>query len=127
MFVLADVNPYLEAPKWLSSGDTAWQLTAAAFVGMQSIPGLAILYAGLVKKKWALNSAVMCFYAFSIVLVCWSLLGYNMSFGKPAILGRDSFGARRHSACILAALRDRATVSRLLRPECRRCISPARR
>ena len=67
MFLLADVNPYLEAPKWLNSGDTAWQLTAATFVGMQSIPGLAILYAGLVKKKWALNSAVMVFYAFSIV------------------------------------------------------------
>ncbi|HTZ54652.1 MAG TPA: ammonium transporter [Candidatus Acidoferrum sp.] len=87
MFVLADVNPYLEAPKWLSSGDTAWQLTAATFVGMQSIPGLAILYAGLVKKKWALNSAVMVFYAFAIVLLSWSLLGYNMSFGNPAKLG----------------------------------------
>src|ERR1700761_6674959 len=48
---------------------------------MQSIPGLAILYAGLVKKKWALNSAVMCFYAFSIVLICWVLWGYKMSFG----------------------------------------------
>ena len=57
------------------------QLTAGTFVGLQSIPGLAILYAGLVKKKWALNSAVMCFYAFSIVLITWSLFGYNMSFG----------------------------------------------
>src|SRR5580658_5594463 len=87
MFVLADVNPYLEAPKWLSAGDTSWQLTAATFVGMQSIPGLAILYGGLVKKKWALNSAVMVFYAFSIVLVCWALWGYNMGFGAPANLG----------------------------------------
>ena len=87
MIVLADVNPYLEAPKWLNPGDTAWQLTAATFVGLQSIPGLAILYAGLVKKKWALNSAVMVFYAFAIVLLSWSLLGYNMSFGNPAKLG----------------------------------------
>jgi Amt family ammonium transporter len=84
---LADVNPYIPAPAYLNSGDTAWQLTAATFVGMQSIPGLAILYAGLVKKKWTLNSAVMCFYAFSVVLVIWSLWGYNMSFGKPAMLG----------------------------------------
>ena len=53
MFFLADVNPYIPAPSFLNSGDTAWQLTAATFVGMQSIPGLAILYAGLVKKKWA--------------------------------------------------------------------------
>jgi Amt family ammonium transporter len=87
VFLLADANPYVPAPSFLNSGDTAWQLTAATFVGLQSIPGLAILYAGLVKKKWALNSAVMCFYAFSIVLLCWVLWGYNMSFGSPAILG----------------------------------------
>jgi Amt family ammonium transporter len=87
LFFLADVNPYIPAPSFLNSGDTAWQLTAATFVGMQSIPGLAILYAGLVKKKWALNSAVMCFYAFSIVLLVWMLWGYQMSFGNPAKLG----------------------------------------
>jgi Amt family ammonium transporter len=82
---LADApNLFVAAPKFVNPGDTAWQLTAATFVGMQSIPGLAILYAGLVKKKWALNSAVMCFYAFSIVLLCWILWGYNMSFGNPA-------------------------------------------
>ena len=87
MTFLADANPYVAAPSFLNAGDTAWQLTAATFVGMQSIPGLAILYAGLVKKKWALNSAVMCFYAFSIVLITWVLWGYNMSFGNPATLG----------------------------------------
>ncbi|HUA10318.1 MAG TPA: hypothetical protein VMA98_13705 [Candidatus Acidoferrales bacterium] len=87
MFVLADVNPYAAAPQWLNSGDTAWQLTAATFVGMQSIPGLAILYAGLVKKKWALNSAVMVFYAFAVVLLAWTLLSYNMSFGNAWKLG----------------------------------------
>src|SRR5271165_1208336 len=82
-----DVNPYIPAPAFVNSGDTAWQLAAATFVGMQSIPGLAILYAGLVKKKWALNSALMCFYAFSIVLIVWTLWGYNMSFGAPLRLG----------------------------------------
>jgi Amt family ammonium transporter len=85
--LLADAGPYLPAPPFVNSGDTAWQLTAATFVGMQSIPGLAILYAGLVKKKWALNSAVMCFYAFSIVLLVWMLWGYQMSFGNPLKLG----------------------------------------
>jgi Amt family ammonium transporter len=77
----------------LNSGDTAWQLTAATLVGMMSIPALAILYAGLVKKKWALNSAVMCFYAFSVVLIAWSLWGYNMSFGDPAKLGPGMLSA----------------------------------
>jgi Amt family ammonium transporter len=81
-------------PPWLDPGDTSWQLTAGTFVGLQSIPGLAILYAGLVKKKWALNSAVMCFYAFSIVLITWSFFGYNMSFGTQwlTIAGQGFLG-----------------------------------
>ncbi len=87
MFV-ADANPLISSPSFVNSGDTAWQLTAATLVGLMSLPGLAILYGGLVKKKWALNSAVMCFYAFSIVLVVWMLWGYNMAFGNPAQLGQ---------------------------------------
>lgn len=71
------------APSWLNAGDTGWQLTAATFVGLQSIPGLAILYAGLMKRKWALNSALMVLYAFAITLLVWTLWAYNMSFGKP--------------------------------------------
>ena len=84
---LAAANPYVPAPAYLDSGDTAWQLTAATLVGLMSLPGLAILYGGLVKKKWALNSAVMCFYAFAVVLVVWMLWGYNIAFGRPAHLG----------------------------------------
>ncbi len=86
MFFLADANPYLPAPPYLNSGDTAWQLTSATLVGLMSLPGLAILYGGLVKKKWALNSAVMCFYAFSAVLLVWMFWGYNLSFGQPTPL-----------------------------------------
>ena len=62
------------SPKWLDSGNNAWQLAAATFVGLQSIPGLAVLYAGYVKQKWAINSAFMCFYAFASVLVVWVLI-----------------------------------------------------
>jgi Amt family ammonium transporter len=68
---------------WLDTGDNAWQLTAATFVGIMSIPGLALLYGGAVKKKWAVNSAFMVFYAFSAVLIVWVLWAYSMSFGKP--------------------------------------------
>lgn len=68
---------------WLDTGDNAWQLTAATFVGIMSIPGLALLYGGAVKKKWAVNSAFMVFYAFSAVLIAWIFWAYNMSFGKP--------------------------------------------
>jgi Amt family ammonium transporter len=68
---------------WLDTGDNAWQLTAATFVGLQSVPGLVVLYGGIVKKKWAINSAFMAFYAFAAVLIVWVLWAYNASFGKP--------------------------------------------
>jgi Amt family ammonium transporter len=70
------------SPKWLDTGNNAWQLAAATFVGLQSIPGLAVLYGGYVKHKWAINSAFMCFYAFASVLVVWVLFDYNMAFGE---------------------------------------------
>src|ERR1700681_1617901 len=69
------------SPKWLDTGDNAWQLAAATFVGLQSFPGLVVLYGGIVKKKWAINSAFMSIYAFASVLVVWILFDYNMAFG----------------------------------------------
>ena len=69
------------SPKWLDTGNNAWQLAAATFVGLQSIPGLTVLYGGIVKKKWAINSAFMSMYAFASVLVVWVLFDYNMAFG----------------------------------------------
>jgi ammonium transporter, Amt family len=79
--MLADWIPY---PTWLNAGDNSWQLTAGTLVGLMSIPGLAILYGGIVQRKWAINSTMMAFYGFSIVLICWVLWGFNMGFGSPA-------------------------------------------
>ncbi|KAM1038276.1 hypothetical protein ACFX13_033717 [Malus domestica] len=82
-------NAYSEitpaVPLWLNKGDNAWQLTAATFVGLQSMPGLVILYASIVKKKWAVNSAFMALYAFAAVLICWVLVGYRMAFGDQLL------------------------------------------
>ncbi|KAM0747855.1 ammonium transporter [Meredithblackwellia eburnea MCA 4105] len=72
----------LNTPDWLDKGDNAWQLTAATLVGLQSVPGLVILYAGIVKRKWAINSAFMAFYAFAAVLICWMIWAYKMAFGE---------------------------------------------
>jgi len=69
------------SPKWLDTGSNAWQMAAATFVGLQSVPGLVILYGGIVKRKWALNSAFMAMYAFAAVMIVWVLWGYNMAFG----------------------------------------------
>ena len=79
------------SPQWLDTGDNAWQLAAATFVGLQSIPGLAVLYGGVVKKKWAINSAFMSIYAFASVLIVWVLFDYNMAFGRLASVFGHTF------------------------------------
>ncbi len=78
---------YIPDPRYLNPGDNAWQLTTATFVGLQSVPGLAILYGGIVKKKWAINSAMMVVYAFAVVMIAWVLFGFSMGFGSPLHLG----------------------------------------
>jgi Amt family ammonium transporter len=84
------VNPY---PDWLSAGDNAWQLMAATLVGLMSIPGLALLYGGLVARKWAVNTMLMAFSAFALVLVGWVLYGFSMGFGRPLHLGPGILGS----------------------------------
>jgi Amt family ammonium transporter len=74
-------------PSWLNPGDNAWQLTAGTLVGLMSIPGLAILYGGVVQKRWAVNSAMMAFYGFAMVLIVWVLWGFKMGFGNPVRIG----------------------------------------
>lgn len=73
------------SPDWLNKGDNAWQMVAATFVGMQSMPGLVILYGSIVKKKWAVNSAFMALYAFAAVLICWVTWAYKMAFGDKLL------------------------------------------
>ncbi|XP_050370068.1 ammonium transporter 3 member 1-like [Argentina anserina] len=72
-------------PDWLNKGDNAWQMTSATLVGLQSVPGLVILYGSIVKKKWAVNSAFMALYAFAAVVLCWVSWGYKMSFGEKLL------------------------------------------
>jgi Amt family ammonium transporter len=74
-------------PSWLNPGDNTWQITAATFVGLMSVPALAVLYASLVPKKWAVNVLAMTFAGFSLVLVVWVLWGYRMGFGPTSIGG----------------------------------------
>jgi len=73
----------VEAPSWLSSGDTSWQMTAATLVGLMSVPGLVVLYGGVMQKRWSVNSMMLAFAAFAVVLVVWVLWAFNMSFGAP--------------------------------------------
>jgi ammonium transporter, Amt family len=74
---------WLPYPTWLSPGDNAWQLTAATLVGLMSVPGLVVLYGGVMQKRWSINSMMLTFAAFSVVLIVWVLWGFKMGFGSP--------------------------------------------
>jgi ammonium transporter, Amt family len=76
------VVPY---PSWLNAGDTSWQLTAATLVGLMSLPGIAVLYGCLVQRKWAVNTMLMAFSCFAMVLIVWVLWVFKMGFGQPWI------------------------------------------
>jgi Amt family ammonium transporter len=70
---------------WLNPGDTSWQLTAATFVGLMSVPGLVVLYGGVMQKRWSVNSMMLAFVAFAVVLIVWVLIGFKMAFGGDFI------------------------------------------
>ena len=74
-------------PSWLNPADNTWQIVAATFVGLMSLPALAVLYASLVPKKWAVNVLAMMFAGFSLVLIAWVLWTYKMGFGATSIGG----------------------------------------
>ncbi len=88
--MIGTLAPYAH---WLNPGDNAWELTAATLVGLMSLPGLAVLWGGLVQKKWAVNSMLMAFTGFSLVLVVWVLWAFNMGFGHPLHLGPSILGS----------------------------------
>jgi Amt family ammonium transporter len=68
------------APK-LDTGDTAWMIVATALVMLMSIPGLALFYGGLSKRKDSLNTMAMTFVTFCTVSLLWVVYGYSMAFG----------------------------------------------
>jgi Amt family ammonium transporter len=67
------------APK-LDSGDTAWMLTSTALVLMMTIPGLALFYGGMVRKKNVLATLMQCFAVCCGVSVLWMVVGYSLAF-----------------------------------------------
>jgi Amt family ammonium transporter len=74
---------WLAYPSWLSPGDNAWQMTAATLVGLMSVPGLVVLYGGVMQKRWSINSMMLTFAAFATVLIVWFLWAFKMGFGSP--------------------------------------------
>src|SRR5262245_18174871 len=68
-------------------------MTAATLVGLMSVPGLVVLYGGVMQKRWSVNSMMMAFVAFAIVLIAWVLYGFKMGFGSPSHIFGASGGS----------------------------------
>jgi ammonium transporter, Amt family len=91
MSTILAVAEWVPYPSWLDPGDNAWQMTAATLVGLMSVPGLAVLYGGVMQKRWSVNSMMLTFVAFSLVLVAWVLWAFKMGFGTPIGKGTGFF------------------------------------
>jgi len=68
-----------DAPK-IDTGDTAWMLTSSALVLMMTIPGLALFYGGMVRKKNVLATLAQSFAATALITVLWMVIGYSIAF-----------------------------------------------
>lgn len=71
-------------PKKIDTGDTAWMIVATAFVMLMTLPGLALFYGGLAKRKDTLNTMAMSFVTYCIVSFLWVLYGFAFAFGPDA-------------------------------------------
>ena len=69
-----------DAPPKIDTGDTAWMLTSTALVLMMTIPGLALFYAGMVRKKNLLATLMQSFTICCIATLVWVVAGYSIAF-----------------------------------------------
>jgi ammonium transporter, Amt family len=78
-------------PPKLDTGDTAWMLTSTALVLMMTIPGLALFYGGMVRKKNVLATVMQSFAITCLVTVLWMVIGYSWAFTEGSgYLGGNS-------------------------------------
>ncbi|MEG1490267.1 ammonium transporter [Acinetobacter sp.] len=66
----------------LDTGDTAWILVSTALVLLMTIPGLALFYGGMVRKKNVLSTMAHSFVAAAVVSITWVVIGYTLAFGE---------------------------------------------
>lgn len=86
--VLVLAAPVANADAGLNAGDTAWVATATCLVLLMTIPGLALFYGGLVRKKNVLATLMQSFACACLVSLLWIICGYSFAFsGSGAFLG----------------------------------------
>ena len=88
---LAQAAPPADAPAGLTvnKGDNAWMMTSSALVLFMTLPGLALFYGGLVRRKNVLSVLAQCLGCAGLVTFLWWLIGYSLVFGKGgAVAGK---------------------------------------
>ena len=93
------------APK-LDTGNTAWMLTSTALVLMMTIPGLALFYGGMVRKKNVLATVMQSFAITCLVTILWFVVGYSIAFtdGGPTQAWLGGFGKLFHNGITTSTL-----------------------
>jgi Amt family ammonium transporter len=77
-----------DAANQVNSGDTAWVLASSALVLLMTTPGLALFYAGMVRRKNALATLMQSFILTALISVQWAIYGYSLAFSPwSAIVG----------------------------------------
>ena len=79
-FLLCTVPAFADDAAKLDSGDTAWMLTSTALVLLMTVPGVALFYAGMVRKKNVLATMMQSFIITCLVTVVWMVAGYSIAF-----------------------------------------------
>lgn len=76
----APTAPFSVDSSKINSGDTAWMLTSTALVLFMTIPGLALFYGGMVRKKNVLATLMQSFAITCLVTIIWGVVGYSLAF-----------------------------------------------
>ena len=89
----AEEAPAAEEEATLDTGDTAWILVSTALVLLMTIPGLALFYGGMVRKKNVLATMAHSFVAAAVVSIAWVAVGYTLAFseGNAFVGGFEKF------------------------------------
>jgi Amt family ammonium transporter len=92
----AAAAPAAAPPPKFDSGDTAWMLTSSALVLMMTIPGLALFYGGMVRKKNVLATVAQSFAATALITVLWMIIGYSIAFTSNDNAGLNNYFGSFH-------------------------------
>src|ERR1700761_6068725 len=78
--VFSVAKPAFAANSQVSAADTAWMIVATALVLMMTIPGLALFYSGMVRKKNVLGTMAQSLAAVALISILWIAFGYSLVF-----------------------------------------------